>query len=211
MIWVWAGLIFWVSVGLLFLRPLQISFCSNPWSVGLTWWGLAYDWSVKGKNQLKVCFIPFDLNKFKAAPQKVSKKKKSPPGQAKSQQAKTPRFLKPSFALVKATWQSPGFKKILTRLRRFLQGCFRSIRLYGVQGRVGRLDYFQTGVLKGLLYNLSAGRRFDFDANFTGEDWVQVKLRLYLWRIFVALIWLLCSFPYLSFWRIYKFWLNPAR
>ena len=223
MIWPWL-----VLAALLLLLPLlipvRLEFKYQPLELTLRWVGLRLDWSDDRGGRFRLFLLTFRFSEPKPTqPEKGGKDKCQPQEESvpkaqgsetkkkrKQKKSKPPFFREPSFEMLKKTWRAPCFRRLLKTVKAFLWRLRRSVRLERVEGRIGNLDFYQSGVLAGFLAAIP-DPRLRIQASFLEENWVWIGLRIYLWRIIASLLWWGLRFPYRSLWQLYKLWLHPAR
>ena len=138
--------------------------------------------------------------KAPAQPDTKDKNRKSPKKKKKKRSLK-----KFSLSLLKEVWELKTGQLIFTKLLKLLKGIGKSLSIKKITGDIGALDYFQTGVLFGLLEAVPHYKKLDLKANFQGEQRVNLAVNLSLARVLFALLRFLVTFPYVKTWKLYNF------
>ncbi len=199
-----------VGLGSLFLFwPLLISCDLFPFLLRVSWPGLAFEYDEKP--HLRLLGYKFTFSEKEEKPEKpkleeakeVSKKTKS------KKKKKKKAFKKFNLQLVKEIWATETIQIILKKCIKFLSKLVKSFRFKEVKGNIGSLDYYQTGVLTGLLYAIPEYKKLDLKTNFVGEQSLSVSLRLSLGKVLFALFTLVLTLPFFRIWKLYNFLHQP--
>lgn len=209
MIWIWPPVVALAFLLILLLWPVHIEFRWSPVGLSFSWFGLRMDWEEnKGGNfRLWLFNFPFD-QPTKAKPPKPNGQKKT----KRPSKAKAPPWFRPiNYELLKKTWQAPAFQAILKTSWDFAWRIRHAVQIKEFKGSIGALDYFQTGILTGLLAGLPETKTLNLKTSFTGEHHLMLAMKFTQWRVAISLIIWASHFPYKSFRQLYRMWIHPAR
>ncbi|MDX2469977.1 MAG: hypothetical protein QNL04_05300 [SAR324 cluster bacterium] len=200
-----------LGFGVIFLCswPLLISCDLFPFLLRVSWPGLAFEYDEKPHLRLLGYRITLQGAKKKSKKPLVEKAEKSSKKTKTKKKKKKKSFKKFNLQLIKEIWGKETIQIILKKCIKLLAKLVKSFKFKGVKGDIGSLDYYQTGVLSGLLYAAPEFKKIDLKTNFVGEQSLSVSLSLSLGKVLFALLTFVITFPFLRTWKLYNFLLQP--
>ncbi|MBT4290662.1 MAG: hypothetical protein HOD92_25325 [Deltaproteobacteria bacterium] len=181
--------------------PVQISAIHSPTVFTVSWFFIKVSAVLQGK-KIILKYQIFGL-KLKSRPKKeklsILKKKKKPQKKA----AKKNKFRKISIDFIKEIIYHPLFKKILHKALNLLKRLLKSIDFRKLSADIGLNDCYWQGIIHGISHRFNS-KRIQIRNNYLENNYLELDLKISIWKVLYALLIFLGSFPYLKTFRFYK-------
>lgn len=195
----WWWLSFFALPFLVLVVPVSLKIQSHPWRVRIRWWGLYVRYHTEQEPTLTIRAFGYS---FKRKEKKKSSKteKPEPAKKKKNKPKKNKKHWKEYLALL----EQPAVPVLLRRLLKLLKGIIGSFKIARLKWQISLDDYYQQGMLNGVLYALPFNRNFQIDGNFTEYNRFFLLMRFSMLRFLLVLLRFLLLFPYRKTWKLYK-------
>lgn len=198
------GTFLFVSLIVLF-APVRVYFESKPFCV-IQWL------FIKIRIRLAEGTVQSDLKLFNRKtrllssdkPKKKKPEKQSPASEKKKSKKKKKKLKKITFDLVLEILKDKAVSKSLNCARRFVVRVLKSGKFTFLKWNIGFKDYYWQGILTGLVAAVPKSEHLEINSNFQEVNDLVFNLKIYIWKLFLAVFLLLFSFPYLKVLRLYR-------
>ena len=137
------------------------------------------------------------------AEKKSAKKKKKIQAEKKSAKKKK-RIKKVTPQLIIDILRQPSIPKITKVLVKFGFRSLFAVNIKRLNWDIGLKDYYLQGIVHGVSACIPQSKAITINNNYQGCNRLQLKMHIPIWRLLIALVLLLCCFPYLKTFQLYK-------
>ncbi len=188
-----------LAIGLLIILilslPIRIRFESRP-SCLIKWIFIKVHITMH-QGSLQAEYRIFNKPVF-TKPKKNKQKKPSKPSKKKKTK------LKITAAKAIELLNDSAVKKILRSLFRLLYRLVMAVRINFLKWEIGMRDYYQQGIIMGLLSAIPETDCIQVNGNFEEINDILLIIDISLWRLVFAITPFFIGFPYISVFRLYR-------